>query len=136
VGFPGEARRSSASSRVRPRGRIRQPRSVHVFARARLRVRALGDPVAAEKGAAREFLLPPAPDLPPEEPPLRGRTLEAIVEGPEETEHLEPPAFPGPRDRWPPPDQRHRRPRRQPGEIVRVRVSETHDYDLVGGIVS
>jgi ribosomal protein S12 methylthiotransferase len=100
----------------------------------------LGDPVGAdEKERRRDFLLSlQRPIARRKNLALRGRTLEAIVEGPcEETEHLLEGRV---RSQAPEIDGRllindtggrdvH------PGDIVRVRISEAHDYDLVGGIV-
>jgi ribosomal protein S12 methylthiotransferase len=100
----------------------------------------LGDPVPAEeKERRRDFLLSlQRPIARKKNRALAGRTVEAIVEGPcEETEHLLEGRLPsqapeidgrllindtGGRDV-------------STGEIVRVRISEAHDYDLVGGIV-
>ena len=70
---------------------------------------------------------------------LRGRELEAIVEGPcDETEHLlegrirsQAPEIDG---RLLINDTSGRDVR--PGEIVRVRISDTHEYDLVGAVIS
>ena len=69
---------------------------------------------------------------------LRGRELEAIVEGPcEETEHLLDGRL---RSQAPEIDGRlliNDTGGRdvKPGDIVRVRISDTHDYDVVGAIV-
>jgi ribosomal protein S12 methylthiotransferase len=101
----------------------------------------LGDPVGAdEKERRRDFLLSlQRPIARRKNRALRGRTLEAIVEGPcEETEHLLEGRL---RSQAPEIDGRlliNDTGGRdvQPGEIVRVHVSEAHDYDLVGGIVS
>ena len=100
----------------------------------------LGDPVPPEeKERRRDFLLSiQRPIARKKNRALLGRTVEAIVEGPcEETEHLlegrlrsQAPEIDGRllindiggRDV-------------SSGRIVRVRISETHDYDLVGGIV-
>jgi ribosomal protein S12 methylthiotransferase len=100
----------------------------------------LGDPVpAAEKERRREFLLSlQKPIARRKAKALRGRDLEAIVEGPcEETEHL----LEG-RIRSQAPEIDGRLLINDtggfplaPGDIVTVRVSEAHDYDLVGGVV-
>lgn len=100
----------------------------------------LGDPVSAEeKDARRDFLLSlQQPIARRKARALRGRTVEAIVEGPcDESDDLlegrlksQAPEIDGRllindtggRDVV-------------PGEIVRVRISETYDYDLVGRIV-
>ncbi|HEU5251465.1 MAG TPA: 30S ribosomal protein S12 methylthiotransferase RimO [Thermoanaerobaculia bacterium] len=100
----------------------------------------LGDPVdAAEKERRREFLLAlQRPIARRKNRLLRGRVVEAMVEGPcEETDQLlegrlrsQAPEIDGKllvndagdRDV-------------APGEIVRVRISETYDYDVVGAIV-
>jgi ribosomal protein S12 methylthiotransferase len=100
----------------------------------------LGDPVTAEeKERRKDFLLSlQRPIARKKNRALAGRTVQAIVEGPcEETEHLLQGRLPsqapeidgrllindtGGRDV-------------SSGEIVRVRISEAHDYDLVGGIV-
>jgi ribosomal protein S12 methylthiotransferase len=100
----------------------------------------LGDPVGAdEKERRRDFLLSlQRPIARRKNRALRGRTLEAIVEGPcEETEHLLEGRV---RSQAPEIDGRllindtggrdvHA------GDIVQVRISEAHDYDLVGEIV-
>jgi ribosomal protein S12 methylthiotransferase len=101
----------------------------------------LGDPVpAAEKERRRDFLLSlQRPIARKKARALRGRELEAIVEGPcEETEHLlegrirsQAPEIDG---RLLINDTSGREVR--PGEIVRVRISETHEYDLVGAVIS
>jgi len=100
----------------------------------------LGDPVdAQEKENRRDFLLSlQRPIARAKNRALRGRVVDAIVEGPcEETEHLlegrlrsQAPEIDG---RLLINDTSGRDVR--PGEIVRVRISEAHDYDLVGGIV-
>jgi len=100
----------------------------------------LGNPVpAAEKERRREFLLSlQRPIARKKSRALRGRVLEAIVEGPcEETEHLlegrlrsQAPEIDG---RLLVNDTGGRDVR--PGDIVNVRISQTHDYDLVGAIV-
>ncbi len=100
----------------------------------------LGDPVdAQEKDSRRDFLLSlQRPIARAKNRALRGRVVEAILEGPcEETEHLlegrlrsQAPEIDG---RLLINDTAGRDVR--PGEIVRVRISEAHDYDLVGGIV-
>jgi ribosomal protein S12 methylthiotransferase len=101
----------------------------------------LGDPVPAEeKERRRDFLLSlQRPIARVKNRALRGRVVEAIVEGPcEETEHLlegrlrsQAPEIDG---RLLINDTGGRAV--DPGDIVRVRISDTHDYDLVGGIVS
>jgi ribosomal protein S12 methylthiotransferase len=101
----------------------------------------LGDPIAAEeKERRRDFLLSlQRPIARRKNRALRGHTVDAIVEGPcEETEHLVEGRL---RSQAPEIDGRlliNDTGGRdvQPGEIVRVRISETHDYDLVGGVVS
>lgn len=100
----------------------------------------LGDPVpAAEKERRREFLLSlQRPIARKKSRALRGRVLEAIVEGPcEETEHLlegrlrsQAPEIDG---RLLVNDTGGREVR--PGDIVKVRISQAHEYDLVGAIV-
>lgn len=100
----------------------------------------LGDPVpAAEKDRRREFLLSlQRPIARRKSRALRGRVLEAIVEGPcEETEHLlegrlrsQAPEIDG---RLLINDTGERDVR--PGDIVKVRISQAHDYDVVGAIV-
>lgn len=100
----------------------------------------LGDPVGAEeKDRRRDFLLSlQRPIALRKNRALRGRTVEAIVEGPcEETEHLLEGRL---RSQAPEIDGRlliNDTGGRDvgPGDIVRVRISEAHDYDLVGGIV-
>ncbi len=100
----------------------------------------LGDPVpAAEKERRREFLLSlQRPIARKKSRALRGRVLEAIVEGPcEETaHHLEGRV----RSQAPEIDGRllindtgGREVR--PGDIVNVRISQAYEYDLVGAIV-
>jgi ribosomal protein S12 methylthiotransferase len=101
----------------------------------------LGDPVGAEeKDRRKDFLLSlQRPIALRKNRTLRGRTVEAIVEGPcEETEHLLEGRL---RSQAPEIDGRlliNDTGGRDvgPGDIVRVRISEAHDYDLVGGIVS
>ncbi len=100
----------------------------------------LGDPVpAAEKESRRDFLLSlQQPIARRKARALRGRKIEAIVEGPcEETEHLlegrikaQAPEIDG---RLLINDTGGRDVKA--GEIVRVRITETYDYDLVGEIV-
>jgi ribosomal protein S12 methylthiotransferase len=100
----------------------------------------LGDPVAAgEKERRRDFLLSlQQPIARRKNRALRGRTLEAIVEGPcPETEHLlegrlrsQAPEIDG---RLLINDTGERAVRA--GEMVRVKITETHDYDLVGSVV-
>jgi len=100
----------------------------------------LGDPIPPEeKERRRGFLLSlQRPIARAKNRALRGRELEAIVEGPcEETEHLLEGRL---RSQAPEIDGRllindaggHDV---RPGEIVRVRITETHDYDLVGRIL-
>ena len=101
----------------------------------------LGDPVpAAEKERRRDFLLSlQRPIARKKARALRGRDVEAIVEGPcEETEHLlegrirsQAPEIDG---RLLINDTSGRDVR--PGEIVRVRISEAYEYDLVGAVIS
>jgi ribosomal protein S12 methylthiotransferase len=100
----------------------------------------LGDPIPAEeKEQRRDFLLSlQRPIARRKLRALRGQVREAIVEGPcEETEHLLEGRL---RSQAPEIDGRvlinddggrevH------PGRIVRVRISEAHDYDVVAGIV-
>jgi len=100
----------------------------------------LGDPVPAEeKERRRDFLLSlQRPIARRKARALRGRELEAIVEGPcDETEHLlegrirsQAPEIDG---RLLINDTSGRDVR--PGEIVRVRISDTHEYDLVGAVI-
>jgi ribosomal protein S12 methylthiotransferase len=100
----------------------------------------LGDPVpSAEKDRRRDFLLSlQRPIARRKMRALRGRILEAIVEGPcEESEHLlegrlrhQAPEIDG---RLLVNDAGGREIRA--GEVVRVRISDTHDYDAVGAIV-
>ena len=100
----------------------------------------LGDPVPVEeKERRRDFLLSlQQPIARRKARSLRGRVLEAIVEGPcEETEHLlegrvraQAPEIDG---RLLINDTAGRT--LVPGDIVQVRISQTHDYDLVGGVV-
>jgi ribosomal protein S12 methylthiotransferase len=99
-----------------------------------------GDPVGAEeKERRKDFLLSlQRPIALRKNRALRGCTVEAIVEGPcEETEHLLEGRL---RSQAPEIDGRlliNDTGGRDvgPGDIVRVRISEAHDYDLVGGIV-
>jgi ribosomal protein S12 methylthiotransferase len=101
----------------------------------------LGDPVGAEeKERRKDFLLSlQRPIALRKNRALRGRTVEAIVEGPcGETEHLLEGRL---RSQAPEIDGRlliNDTGGRdvQPGAIVRVLISDAHDYDLVGGIVS
>jgi ribosomal protein S12 methylthiotransferase len=100
----------------------------------------LGDPVPAEeKDRRRDFLLSlQRPIARRKARALRGRELEAIVEGPcDETEHLlegrirsQAPEIDG---RLLINDTSGRDVR--PGEIVRVRISDTREYDLVGAVI-
>ena len=100
----------------------------------------LGDPVpAAEKERRRGFLLSlQRPIARKKSRALRGRVVEAIVEGPcEETEHLlegrlrsQAPEIDG---RLLVNDTGGREVR--PGEIVKVRISRTYEYDVVGALV-
>jgi ribosomal protein S12 methylthiotransferase len=100
----------------------------------------LGDPVGAEeKDRRKDFLLSlQRPIALRKNRTLAGRTVEAIVEGPcEETEHLLEGRL---RSQAPEIDGRlliNDTGGRDvgPGDIVRVRISEAHDYDLVGEIV-
>ncbi len=100
----------------------------------------LGDPVASEEKERRKnFLLSlQQPIARAKNRALRGRKVEAIIEGPcEETEHLLEGRL---RSQAPEIDGRllindAGRGDVQPGEIVRVRITETHDYDLVGGVL-
>jgi ribosomal protein S12 methylthiotransferase len=101
---------------------------------------ALGDPVPAdEKERRRDFLLSlQRPIARRKARALAGRTVEAIVEGEcEETEHLlegrlrsQAPEIDG---RLLINDAGDRDVK--PGEIVRVEITKTYDYDLVGRIV-
>jgi ribosomal protein S12 methylthiotransferase len=101
----------------------------------------LGDPVGAEeKQSRRDFLLSlQRPIALRKNRALRGLTVEAIVEGPcEETEHLLEGRL---RSQAPEIDGRlliNDTGGRDvaPGAIVRVLISDAHEYDLVGGIVS
>jgi ribosomal protein S12 methylthiotransferase len=100
----------------------------------------LGDPVRpAEKERRRRFLLSlQQPIARRKNRALRGRIVEAIVEGPcGETDHLlegrmrsQAPEIDG---RLLVNDTGGRNLR--PGEIVNVRISQTHDYDVVGALV-
>jgi ribosomal protein S12 methylthiotransferase len=100
----------------------------------------LGDPVAAEeKERRRDFLLAlQQPIARGKNRALKGCVVQAIVEGAcEETEHLlegriraQAPEIDG---RLLINDTGGRTP--QPGDIVSVGITETYDYDLVGGIV-
>lgn len=100
----------------------------------------LGDPVpAAEKDRRRDFLLSLQQPIAREKSRrMRGKVLEAIVEGPcEETEHLlegrvrsQAPEIDG---RLLINDTGGRA--LSPGAIVNVKISRTHAYDLVGAIV-
>ena len=101
----------------------------------------LGDPVpTGEKERRKDFLLSlQQPIARRKARALRGREVEALVEGPcEETEHLLEGRL---RSQAPEIDGRllindtGGRDLR-PGEIVRVRIEETHDYDVVGAVVS
>jgi ribosomal protein S12 methylthiotransferase len=100
----------------------------------------LGDPVSGEeKERRREFLLSlQRPIARKKNRALLGRTVEAIVEGTcEETEHLLEGRL---RSQAPEIDGRlliNDTGGRDvsTGEIVRVQISEAHDYDLVGAIV-
>ena len=100
----------------------------------------LGDPVASEEKERRKnFLLSlQQPIARAKNRALRGLEVEAIIEGPcEETEHLLEGRL---RSQAPEIDGRllindAGRGDVQPGEIVRVRITETHDYDLVGGVL-
>ncbi len=101
----------------------------------------LGDPIPPEEKERRKgFLLSlQRPIARKKNRALRGRVMEAIVEGPcEETEHLlegrirsQAPEIDG---RLLINDTGGRDVR--PGEMVKVKISEAYDYDLVGGIVS
>jgi ribosomal protein S12 methylthiotransferase len=101
----------------------------------------LGDLVASgEKEKRKNFLLSlQQPIARRKSLALKGRTVEAIVEGPcEETEHLLEGRL---RSQAPEIDGRlliNDTGGRNvcPGDIVRVRIDEAYDYDLVGGIVS
>ncbi len=100
----------------------------------------LGDPVPVkEKEARRDFILSlQQPIARRKARALRGRVLDGIVEGAcEETEHLlegrvrsQAPEIDG---RLLINDTAGRT--LLPGDIVSVRISETHDYDLVGAVV-
>ncbi len=98
----------------------------------------LGDPVPPpEKDRRREFLLSlQRPISRRKLRSLKGREVEAIVEGAsEETEHLLEGRL---RSQAPEIDGRlliNDAPRAlRPGEIVRVKISQTHDYDVVGAL--
>ena len=102
---------------------------------------ALGDPVPAkEKAGRKDFLLSlQQPIARRKNRALVGREMEAMVEGScEETEHLLEGRL---RSQAPEIDGRllindtNERPV-APGQVVRVRITEAHEYDLVGGIVS
>ncbi len=101
----------------------------------------LGDPVPPEEKERRKdsLLSLQRPIARRKNRALLGRTVEAIVEGPcEETEHLLQGRI---RSQAPEIDGRLLINETAghdvcPGEIVRVRISDAHDYDLVGGIVS
>lgn len=101
----------------------------------------LGDPIPPEeKERRKDFLLSlQRPIARRKNRTLRGQTLEAIVESPcDETEHLLEGRI---RSQAPEIDGRlliNDTAGRDvsPGDIVRVRISDTHDYDLVGGMVS
>ena len=99
----------------------------------------LGDPVpTAEKERRRDFILSlQRPISRSRLKALRGRTVEAIVEGPcEESEHLLEGRL---RSQAPEIDGRlliNDAPEGlASGSIVRVRISQTHDYDVVGAVV-
>ncbi len=100
----------------------------------------LGDPVPAEeKARRRDFLLSlQRPIARKKNRALEGRTVEAIVEGAcEETEHLLEGRL---RSQAPEIDGRlliNDTGGRDvsSGDVVRVRISESHDYDLVGAVV-
>ena len=100
----------------------------------------LGDPVPAEeKARRRDFLLSlQRPIARKKNRALAGRTVEAIVEGAcEETEHLLEGRL---RSQAPEIDGRlliNDTGGRDvsSGDVVRVRISESHDYDLVGAVV-
>ncbi len=100
----------------------------------------LGDPISAdEKAGRRDFLLSlQQPIARRKARTLRGRTVDAIVEGPcEESDDLLEGRV---KSQAPEIDGRllindvGERPV-HPGDIVQVRITETYDYDLVGGIV-
>ncbi len=101
----------------------------------------LGDPVVdAEKERRREFLLSlQRPIARRKARALKGRTVEAIVEGAcEESDQLIEGRL---RSQAPEIDGRlliNDTGGRElaPGAIVRVRISETHEYDVVGGVVA
>ena len=101
----------------------------------------LGDPVAAEeKERRKDFLLSlQRPIARRKLKALAGKTVDAIVEGPcDETEHL----FEGRlRSQAPEIDGRllitdAEAPDLAPGRMVRVRISKTYDYDVVGAVVA
>lgn len=101
----------------------------------------LGDPIAEEeKTRRRDFLLSlQRPIARAKNRALRGRVVEAIVEGPcEETEHLlegrlrsQAPEIDG---RLLINDTAGRDVR--PGDIIRVKIADAYEYDLVGSIAS
>ena len=100
----------------------------------------LGDPVSVpEKERRRDFLLSiQRPIARKKNRALQGRVVEAILEGPcEETDRLLEGRL---RSQAPEIDGRllvneTGEKDLRPGAIVRVRISETHDYDLVGAVV-
>jgi len=101
----------------------------------------LGDPIPTEEKTRRqEFLLSlQQPIARRKARALRGKVVEAIVEGPcEETEHLLEGRL---RSQAPEIDGRlliNDTDGRavEPGDLVRVRIREAYDYDLVGSVVS
>ena len=140
-GFPGRERRSSGSSAEFVRRAEFDNLGAFTYSpEPGSGSEALGDPVPAEeKAARRDFLLSlQQPIARRKSRALRGRTVEAIVEGPcEESDDLLEGRLrsQAPGDRRAAADQRHGRPRRAPGEIVAGQDRETYDYDLVGEIV-
>ena len=126
--------------RVRARRGARQRRRLHVLARAGLRIEPLGDPVPTEeKERRKEFLLSlQQPIARRRLRALRGRTVDAIVEGPsDEHEYLVDARL---RSQAPEIDGRvlindAAGGTLFPGDLVRVRVERTFDYDVVGRIV-